>query len=52
MEALLKAINDILEEKDTTVSLLKWEKERLEKEVAELKHDIEKYKENEVKMYE
>lgn len=55
MEALMKAINDTLEAKDTSISLLKWEKERLEKEVAELKKeneslkiDIEKYKENEV----
>ena len=62
MEALMKAINDILEDKDTRITLLKWEKERAEKEVAELKKeieelrheiaglyiDIEKYKENEV----
>ena len=44
----MKAINDILKEKDTTITLLRWEKERLEKENAELKNDIEKYKENEV----
>ena len=51
----MKAINDILETKDTSISLLKWEKERLEKEILELKkeiselrYDIEKYKENEV----
>ena len=48
MEALMKAINDILESKDTTISLQKWEIERLKKEIAELKNDIEKYKENEV----
>ena len=55
METLMKAINDILETKDTSISLLKWEKERLEKEILELKkeiselrYDIEKYKENEV----
>ena len=55
MEALMKAINDILEDKDTRICLIKWEKEHLEKEVAELrkeieelKNDIEKYKENEV----
>ena len=55
MEALFKAINVILEEKDDRISILKWEKERaerkvaeLEKEIAELKNDIEKYKENEV----
>lgn len=48
MEALVKAINDILESKDTTISLQKWEIERLKKEITELKNDIEKYKENEV----
>ena len=48
MEALVKAINDILESKDATISLQKWEIERLKKEIAELKNDIEKYKENEV----
>lgn len=55
MEALMKAINDILESKDTTISLKKWENERLQrenaelkKEIEELKNDIEKYKENEV----
>lgn len=48
METLLKAINDLLEEKDTRISLLKWEVENLKKENAELKNDIEKYKENEV----
>ena len=48
MEALMKAINDVLKEKDTTISLLKWEIESLTKENAELKNDIEKYKENEV----
>ena len=48
MEALLKALNEILENKNTTISLLKWKVESLEKENAELKNDIEKYKENEV----
>ena len=45
----------LLEEKDDRISILKWEKERaerkvaeLEKEIAELRQDIEKYKENEV----
>lgn len=44
----MKEINDILEEKNTRISILKWENERLQKEIAELKNDIEKYKENEV----
>ena len=55
MEALFKAINDILKEKDESISLLKWENGRLKEENAELKQenaelkqDIEKYKENEV----
>ena len=55
MEALMKAINDILAKKDDRIAILVWEKERAEREVAELKaviaelrQDIEKYKENEV----
>lgn len=54
MEAVMKAINDVLVEKDTNISLLKWENERLKNENAELKKenealklDVEKYKENE-----
>ena len=47
MEALFKAINDILVLKNEEITLLKWENERLKKENVELKYDIEKYKENE-----
>lgn len=47
METLMKALNEILNQKETEIILLKWENERLEKENAELKNDIEKYKENE-----
>ena len=54
MEALLKAINEIIEEKDRAISFLKWEKEDLKKENAELKEkvnaleaDVEMYQENE-----
>lgn len=47
METLMKALNEILKQKETEIMLLKWEKERLEEENAELKNDIEKYKENE-----
>ena len=49
MEALLRAINKILIEKDEDISLLKWENESLKKEIKALKMDIEKYKENEAK---
>lgn len=52
MEALMKAINDILKEKDTTISNLKWEIEYLKIKVKELENDIEKYKENEVNINE
>lgn len=45
METLMKEINDLLEEKNTKISILKWEIESLKKENAELKNDIEKYKE-------
>ena len=55
MEALMKALNDIIQSKDTDICLKRWEIERLNKEIeelkkenAELKIDIEKYKENEV----
>ena len=48
MEALFKAISDLLVAKDNEIHILKWEKEILEKEIARLKEDIEKYKENEV----
>ena len=47
METLLKEINKLLESKNLDIFLLKAEKERLRKENAELKNDIEKYKENE-----
>ena len=52
MEALMKAINDIIQEKDSTISIQKWEIENLMRKIEELRNDIEKYKENEVKMYE
>ena len=49
MEALLRAINKILIEKDDDINMLKWENECLKKKVALLEADIEKYKENEAK---
>lgn len=49
MEALLRAINKILIEKDDDINMLKWENERLKAEIKDLKKDIEKYKENEAK---
>ena len=48
MENLMRAIDNILKDKNTEITLLKWEIESLKKENAELKYDIEKYKENEV----
>lgn len=48
METLFREINEILASKNTEITLLKWEIERLKKDNTELKNDIEKYKENEV----
>ena len=48
METLLKEIDKIIVSKNLDIHLLKAENERLKKENAELKQDIEKYKENEV----
>ena len=47
METLMKEINSIIESKNLEIFLLKTENERLKRENAELKQDIEKYKENE-----
>ena len=49
MDALLKAINDVVQSRDDTIYLLKWENDKLKAEIAELRKDIEKYKENEAK---
>ena len=49
METLMREINKVIESKNTDIEILKWENERLRAEIAELKEDIEKYKENEVK---
>ena len=48
METLMKELNNLIEAKNTEISILKWENEMLRKENAELKQDIDKYKENEV----
>ena len=48
MEALMRAINDLLVIRDRDIDILKWENETLRKENEELKRDIAKYKENEV----
>ena len=48
METLLKEINDLLKAKNEEIEMLVWRIKLLEKENAELKIDIEKYKENEV----
>ena len=52
MKTLFQELNKVLEDKNLKIALLEWEVESLKKENAELKNDIEKYKENEVKMYE
>ena len=43
----MQEISKLLEDKNSQISVLKWDVERLTKENAELKQDIEKYKENE-----
>ena len=48
METFIKEINDLLKAKNEKIYMLEWENERIRKENAELKKDIEKYKENEV----
>ena len=48
METLMKELNNLLEEKNMEIYLLKSKNERLMEEIKELKNDIEKYKENEV----
>ena len=52
MKTLMQELNNILESKNADISILKWENERLRAENAELKADIEKYKENEANRYE
>ena len=47
METLLKELNRLIEGKNLDISILTLENERLRNEIAELKADIEKYKENE-----
>ena len=54
METLIKEIDKLIEKKNTEISVLKWEKEKLEKENAELKEkvnalatDVEMHQENE-----
>ena len=48
METLMKELNNLLEEKNMEIYLLKSKNERLMEEIKELKNDIDKYKENEV----
>lgn len=52
MKTLIQELNNILEAKNTEIALLKWENERLRAENADLKNDIEKYKENEANRHE
>jgi sugar phosphate isomerase/epimerase len=56
METLMKELDKILKEKNSTISSLEWWKNRLEEENAELKkkvealeYDVKMYQENEVK---
>ena len=41
METLMQEINDLLEKKNTEISLLKWENEKFKKENAELRRELE-----------
>lgn len=50
MKTLFQELNNLLEEKNTKIVILEWEVSQLKKENEELKNDIEKYKENEVKI--
>lgn len=52
MKTLLQELDNILVDKNGRIAILEWENEKLKKEIAELKNDIEKYKENEARMYE
>lgn len=52
MKTLLQELDNILADKNGKIAILEWENEKLKKENAELKNDIEKYKENEAKRYE
>lgn len=52
MRVLMQELNDLLADKNGRIAILEWENEKLRKEISELKNDIEKYKENEVKAYE
>lgn len=48
METLMRAINDLLADKNTSIAILEWENKTLKEENAKLKEDIAKYEENEV----
>lgn len=52
MKTLFQELDNILVDKNGRIAILEWENEKLKKEIAELKNDIEKYKENEARMYE
>ena len=45
----MKEINNIIEAKNTKISILEWENENLKKEIEALKIDVQKYQENEEK---
>lgn len=52
MKTLFQELNNLLEDKNCKIAILEWEVSQLKKENEELKVDIEKYKENEERMYE
>lgn len=50
METLMREINDLLSSKNATIDILQWENEKLKKENAELKDELERYNRKEAGM--
>ena len=51
METLMKEINDLLKSKNATIDILQWENEKLKKENAELKDELERYEKEKAGMF-